>query len=147
MRCFFVSKLAAFKNQYRLFFGLTSAFVVNALLYVLSLSVAGFIFGTTGVDIAFLILICMICSVLGLAVLRKFACPWSLGLLAAYGAIGLFLLFGFTVLANTIGGHGKTLRLETMIGMTLLQGVAFVLPAILWGKQILADPNPRKNVS
>ncbi len=121
--------------------------MVNALLYVLSLSVAGFIFGTNGVNVAFPILICMICSVLGLAVLRKFACPWSWGLLSIYGAIGLALLFVFTLLASTIGGHGKTLRLETIVGMTLLQGVAFVLPAILWGKQILADPDPHQNVS
>jgi hypothetical protein len=137
--------LAVFKNQYRLFFGFASAFVVNALLYVLSLSVAGFIFGTNGVDVAFLILICMSCSLLGLAVLRKFTCPWSWGLSAAYSAIGLFLLFVFTLLASTIGGHGRTLRSETIVGMTLLQGVAFVLPAILWGGRILAGADPHRN--
>ncbi len=87
----------------------------------------------------------MICSVAGLAVLRKFACAWSWGLLAAYGAIGFSLLLAFTLLGATIGGRADTFQLGVILGVTLVQEVAFVLPAILWGKRILASPDPLPN--
>lgn len=128
-------------------FGFASAFVVDVLLYAVLLGAVGSIFGMDSniVNVSSFVVVCMICSVAGLAVLRKFACPWSWGLLAAYGAIGFSLLFVFTFLGATIGGLADTFQLGVILGVTLLQGGAFVLPAILWGKRILTSPEPSPN--
>jgi hypothetical protein len=84
---------------------------------------------------------CMLCSITGLAVLRAFSFRWSRSVLAIYLTGGLVMLAALTLLANVIGGDGTVIRGEVLVAVTVLQWVAFAMPAMFYAKQLLARPD------
>lgn len=117
----------------------SSAFVAVALTWLALLAFTGlFISPRTDALSGYVLLVSMISSISGLWVLRLFKQVFSWPTVIAYLLIGFAVLLALNFIAVVVvPSQGRPIRVEVTIGVAFLEWIAFALPSLFFGKEIL----------